>query len=113
VVHTVDHASDLYYKVVPVDGYIVITNTSAADSGEILSLTKLRATNGTGKPVDGGVRYVSATEALEVTVAFMEALYAVPEMPVLPPEETEQDLAHRAVTEAMFENVRIWLSMEA
>jgi hypothetical protein len=113
VIHTVDHATDLYYKVTPVNGYIVITNTSAEDSGELLSLTKLRSTNGSGVSADGGVQYVSATEALEATVSFMEALYAVPEVPALPPVESEQDLAHRAVTEAMFADIRIWLSMEA
>lgn len=115
VIYTVNHASDLYYKVQPVDGYLVISNVSEDGSGNLVSLTKLRATNGTGKIVDGGVRYVSAQEALDVTEAFMEALYAAPEIPVQPPvlEESEADKAHRQQVDVMFADVRKWLEVVA
>ena len=111
-VFEIEHASDLYYKVQPVDGYIVITNLSE-NEGSLLSLTKLRATNASGQPVDGGVQYVTAEEALLMTVAFMEALYAEPEIPAEPPVESQEDLVHRAMAEAMFADIRNWLMMEA
>jgi len=113
VIYTIDHASDLYYKVLPVNGYIVITNTSADGSGQLLSLTKLRATNAAGVPSNGGVQYVSAQEALEMTVAFMEALYAAPVVPPQSPVESDEDSQHRVQTENMFADIRKWLAMEA
>ena len=113
VLYTIGHSSDLYYKVQPVNGYIVITNASADGSGNLLSLTKLRATNASGQPVNGGVLYVSAQEALEMTAAFMEALYAAPEVPPQPPVESEQDLQHREQMEVLYVDIRKWLETEA
>lgn len=111
VFYTIGHASDLYYEVKPVNGYLVIANVSAADSGCLLSLTKLRATNGSTTIENGGVVYVTAQEALTVMSAFMEALYAVPEIPAQPPvvEESEADKAHRQQINVMFADVRKWL----
>jgi hypothetical protein len=91
----------------------VITNASDTNSGSILSLTKLRATNADGQPVDGGVEYVTAQEALQVMNAIVEYQNTAPIVPEQPPQESEQDGIHRQMANEMFDDVRKWLNTEA
>ena len=64
----VAHTIDMFYRVTPIDGYIVIQNGSSGD--EILSLTQLRATNAESVPENSGVQKVTAAEAIEMMTLF-------------------------------------------
>lgn len=109
---TLSHTTDMYYRVTPVDGYIVIQNGSEGE--QILSITNLRTTNLDG-PVDGsGVLEVSDEEVIEVMGAFTEYLLNRPTPEIIPvpekiPTVEEQLEANRLLVEALFADVRAWL----
>lgn len=64
----IEHTTDMYYEVTPVDGYIVIQNGSDNDS--VLSLTKLRTTNMYANSTDSGILEVSSEEAVSAVTTF-------------------------------------------
>ena len=107
------HTTDMYYRVTPVDGYIVIQNGSTGD--QVLSITNLRTTNLT-KPIDnGGILKVSEEEVIQVMGAFTEFLQNRPAEEVKPepeiiPSVEEQLEANRLLVEALFADVRTWLA---
>ena len=76
-----EHTTDLYYRVTPIDGYIVIQN--ASESG-LLSITRLRTTNLTKPAEKGGVLPVTRQQVLTAMEKF-EFLLAQPT-----PEQPEQ-----------------------
>lgn len=89
---TINHSTDLYYKVTPVDGYITIKNTGAG----LLSVTKIKMT---GTEASGiALLSVTADEASAEIAAFslrsVAAYDAAPEeeVPEVPetPEEPEE-----------------------
>jgi hypothetical protein len=111
---TVAHATDLYYAVKPINGYIVIQNAST--DGALLALTKLRTTNVNGYAVDAGIEIVQAEEAVQAVYAFREAL----ENPSAPTEQETPDPVypsvaelllkkHEKMTQSLFTDVRTWL----
>ena len=106
------HTTDMYYRVTPVGGYIVIQNGSEGE--EILSITNLRTTNLTA-PVDGGgILPVAEQEVIEVMGAFTEYMLNRPAPAVIPapekiPTVEEQVEANRLLIEALFADVRLWL----
>ena len=106
------HTTDMYYRVTPVGGYIVIQNGSEGE--EILSVTNLRTTNLTA-PVDGGgILPVAEQEVIEVMGAFTEYMLNRPAPEVIPapekiPTVEEQVEANRLLIEALFADVRLWL----
>lgn len=65
---TLSHTVDMYYRVTPIDGYIVIQNGS--EGGEILSLTRLRATNPEAVPENIGLLSVTVDEAIDTMMLF-------------------------------------------
>lgn len=106
------HTTDLYYRVTPVNGYIVIQNGSK--DGAILSVTNLRTTN-LYEPVDGvGVLQIQADEAVEFMSVFTkmlheeEELIPQPEEPLTLPQQ--QAAKVEALGAALFEDVRTWLA---
>lgn len=80
-----NHTTDMYYEITPVDGYIVIEN--ASDTDAVLSLTKLRAANVYNAVDDScGILPAEAEEAVAVMTAF--AMRMRPAAPEAPDEET-------------------------
>lgn len=112
---TLSHTTDMYYRVTPVDGYIVIQNGS--DGEEILSITNLRTTNLTAPVESGGILPVAEQEVIEVMSEFTRYLMNRPAPEVVPlPEQTEpipsveeQLEANRLLVAALFADVRAWL----
>ncbi|MBR5322831.1 MAG: InlB B-repeat-containing protein [Clostridia bacterium] len=113
------HTSDLYYRVTPVNGYIVIQNNST--NGALLALTKLRATNLTQPVVNGGILSISSDEAVammsDYTAYMIEKQNEEPE--VIPPEDLEvipsleeQSEANILLANELFNSVRVWLDEE-
>lgn len=112
------HSTDMYYRVNPVGGYIVIQNSNK-EEGAILAITNLRATNLTKAPVNGGILPVAQQEAVAVISEFSEYMdEKANQTPILPqPEEPEQELpsleeqaeAKQQLTAVLFEDVRQWL----
>ena len=109
------HTTDMYYRLTPVDGYIVIQNGSEGE--EILSITNLRTTNLTA-PVDGGgILPVAQEEVIETMAVFTRYLLdrpaveiiPVPEQPEPIPSVEEQEEANRLLTDTLFADVRKWL----
>ena len=67
---TISHSTDMYYKINPVDGYIVIQNGNT--DGAILSITNLRATNMREPVANGGVLPVTS----QMVVTMMQSYSA-------------------------------------
>lgn len=123
---TVGHSTDLYYEVTPIDGYLVIQNSS--ENGALLALTKLRTTNMSASSAENGVLNVKAEEAVRIMSVFSRKLEE-PQDPVTPtpepelPQEPEQmpeigpDYtvadkiveAQKKMTQQLFTTVRAWL----
>lgn len=101
----IGHTTDLYYRVTPVDGYIVIQNGSEGE--EILSITNLRTTNLTAPAPNGGVLRLAKAEAVAVMDEFTDYLLNKPEEPVLPEEEPVDE--NQQMTDALFASVRQWI----
>ncbi len=59
---TITHSTDMYYRINPVDGYIVIQNGNT--DGAILSITNLRTTNMQEPVANGGVLPVAPQAAV-------------------------------------------------
>ncbi len=62
------HTTDMYYQVRPVNGYIVIQNGNT--DGAILSITNLRTTNLSKPATNGGVLNLTPTEAVTMMRSF-------------------------------------------
>ena len=101
----IGHTTDLYYRVTPVDGYIVIQNGSEGE--EILSITNLRTTNLTAPAPNGGVLRLAKAEAVAVMDEFTDYLLNKPEEPVLPEEEPVDK--NQQMTDVLFASVRQWI----
>ncbi|MBR5233771.1 MAG: InlB B-repeat-containing protein [Clostridia bacterium] len=81
-----NHSTDMYYEITPIDGYIVIEN--ASDNNSVLSLTKLRVTNVYNTvDEDCGILPAVAEEAVMFMSAF--ALRMRPAEPEIPEEDTD------------------------
>ena len=116
---TVTHTADLYYPVRPVDGYIVIQNST--ESGALLALTKLRTTNMNAKPENNGVLPVEKMEAEATMLTFERRLEEAKNEPAPNPEEPEATLPdptdkllelNKKLSEKLFTAVRTWLKKE-
>ena len=113
----IKHSTDMYYRVTPVNGYIVIQNANEDDA--ILSITNLRTTNLTAPAVDGGVLPVAKQEAVAIMDTFSGYLLEKKKEELLPkPEEPEDETvpsadeqaqANLAFAETLFTDVRQWL----
>jgi len=103
---TLTHTTDMYYSVKPVDGYIVIQNTST--DGSVLSVTKLRTTNLTGS-AESGILPIGETEAVAQVQLFSAACDNREEF--LPPVQREELASDKqnAIAKALFGAVRAWL----
>ena len=108
------HTTDMYYRITPVNGYIVIQNGNTDDA--LLSITNLRTTNLTEVAKDGGVLPVTEQEAVQTVTGFTDYLMNKPAKEVLPPqpeeqlpsaEEQAQENQQRATV--LFADVRRWL----
>ena len=107
----VEHTTDMYYQVTPIDGYIVIENGS--DDESILSVTKLRTTNYMDAASGDGILLpVTAAEAVEVMTEFHETME---QMANQAPREEAISLREKvaagiiAAAKEIFGNVRTWL----
>lgn len=72
---SINHSTDMYYEVTPVDGYLVIENGSSESTdlnttAPTLSITKLRIANIAGVTSDGGIQPIESEEAVTVMRAF-------------------------------------------
>ncbi len=105
------HSTDLYYRVTPMDGYIVIQN--GATDHSVLSITKIRATNLTGAVKNGGILPVQQEEAIEVMTTFSRRLMqndgdtVTDSGLVAPIDPTVENF--RKFLRALFGSVRAWL----
>ncbi len=113
---TLSHTTDMYYRVTPVDGYIVIQNGGA--EGTILSITNLRTTNLTGPVSNGGVLQLAQEEAVQVVNDYAEYILARQEeleneLPTEPeaeiPSADEQAQNNIALANTLFASVRQWM----
>ena len=110
----ISHTTDMYYRVIPVNGYIVIQNGSSGN--ELLSVTTLRTTNQVRPAVNGGIEYIAAEEAVMLVDSFSaymeEKANEIPE-PAEPekiiPSVEEQTQANMLMATALFSSVREWL----
>ena len=113
------HTTDMYYRVTPVNGYIVIQNANT--DGAILSITNLRTTNPYGPVAGVGILSVEQQEAVafvETFAAYMAQRKTEPEE-VQPEEEEElipsaqeQAKANQLLANALFATVRDWLKID-
>ena len=107
---TVSHTVDMYYEVVPIDGYIVIQNASEDDA--LLALTKLKTTNLTEKITSNGVLPVVTQYALLAMERFglaLEEAQNKPEETPVPVAPKDPFVLHQQQTNQLFEEVRSWL----
>ena len=111
---TISHTADMYYRVTPVNGYIVIQNANT-DRG-ILSITNLRTTNMTKPAQNGGILPVAPQEAVDVMTDFTEYMLAKQKAEPLPEEPEEilpsvedQLLKNQKNVETLFLDIRQWL----
>ena len=113
---TLSHATDMYYRVTPDEGYIVIEN--ASNNNSVLGLTKLRTTNDKKPAPNGGVKDLTAVEAVEAMEVFAQRMLAAnkppipqqPEIPELP--KTPAQLAaeeNGRLAQVLFSAVRAWM----
>ena len=110
------HTAELYYRVTPVNGYIVIQNGNT-EAG-LLSITNLRTTNLTKPATNGGILPVASQEAVELMSdfsAYLQDKQNQVEIPV--PEEPEEDIpsveeqiqTNQENVRVLFGDVRQWL----
>lgn len=108
---TLRHTTDMYYRVQPVDGYIVIQNGS--DNGAVLSITNLRTTNSTAPAANGGVLNLNATEAVEAVSVFAQRmLSANTQKPSQEETKTPAQLAaeeNNRLAQKLFDAVKAWM----
>ena len=119
---TINHTADMYYRVHPVDGYIVIQNANTDDAR--LSITNLRTTNANEPAVNGGVVAVAPQAAVLLMRRFSEQILAQENNPDITPEpeepndETTKSPAEIhteetiAFANAMFTSVRQWMDID-
>lgn len=112
---TITHSTDMYYRINPVDGYIVIQNGNT--DGAILSVTNLRTTNMREPVANGGVLPVAPQTAVMMMRSFSVRLQEqdsdsnpdkpTEEAPKTPVQiHTEETLAFAS---ELFVSVRRWL----
>ena len=102
------HSTDLYYRVTPIDGYIVIQN--GATDNSVLSVTKRRAPNLTVEVVNSGVFAVQPEEATAVMTTLSRRLMQNNNVgtTVTPVDPTVQRF--RDFLRILFGDVRAWLN---
>ena len=110
------HSTDMYYRVNPIDGYIVIQNGNT-EGDEILSITNLRTTNQHKPATNGGVLPVKSQTAVMMMRSFSRRLQEQENNPM--PEEPTEELTKPnvqthtqetiALATALFSSVRQWL----
>ena len=102
----ITHSTDMYYRVTPVDGYIVIQNANT--DGAILSVTNLRTTNPTAPAANGGVQAVAQQEAVLFMHTFTRRLmHPETQNPdAVPPVQEDPVLT---LTQVLFAAVKTWL----
>jgi hypothetical protein len=105
------HSTDMYYRVTPVEGYIVIQNGNT--DGAILSITNLRTTNLTKVLEDGGILKVAPKEAVAMMDEFSAYLLEKQNQPQEPeevlPSAQDQVNANLQTANVLFGDVRQWL----
>lgn len=112
---TITHSTDMYYRINPVDGYIVIQNDNTDEA--ILSVTNLRTTNMRKPVANGGVLPVAPQAAVMMMRRFSARLLeqeddsnpdgTTEETPKSPVQiHTEETLAFAST---LFLSVRQWL----
>ena len=113
---TISHTADLYYELMPMEGYVVIRNTSDA----ILAVTKVKLmASGDPQQISAQVEKVSQAEVLEAVEEF-DALPMMtyrlrnfrPDVESAQPEVSVEDVAAaqmRALLEKLFGSMRKWL----
>ena len=111
---TINHSTDMYYRVNPVDGYIVIQNNN--EDGAILSVTNLRTTNKYEPVADGGVLAVTPKMAVMMMRSFSMRLMEQENAPEIDePAEVEKTPVQIHTEETLafagnlFLSVRQWL----
>jgi hypothetical protein len=116
---TLTHTTDMYYRVTPVAGYIVIQNGNTDDA--VLSITNLRTTNLTAPVENGGVLPVAQQEVTammdDFTAYLQEKQNAESDPQPSDPEEyipsaQEQAQANAQMADILFTSVRQWLDAE-
>jgi len=117
---TLAHSTDMYYRVTPVNGYIVIQNANT--DGAVLSVTNLRTTNLTGPAANGGILPVAQQEAVAMMDTFSAYLQEKEsqEAPIPQPDEPQEEgitaeqqvNANLLMAQALFADVRLWLETE-
>ena len=103
----ISHTTDQYYKVDPLDGYIVIKNDP--DSTDILSVTKLRTTNLEAPVPNGGIVSIDGSAAPD-TVSNVSDLVPLIELAAetnTPDAETPQ-----SQNAELFASIQRWLETE-
>jgi hypothetical protein len=112
---SIPHTADLYYELMPIEGYVVIRNTSDA----ILAVTKVKLmVSGDPQQISAQVEKVSQAEVLEAVDEF-DALPMMtyrlrnfqPDVEITQPEASPEELAMaqmRALIEKIFGSVRKW-----
>ena len=114
------HSTDMYYRVTPVNGYIVIQNGNT--DGAILSITNLRTTNLTAPVEGGGILPVSSEDALLTMRSFSARILEKQNEPESAPESdvpvitgpSAEEVAQNNLQQAtkLFRAVRQWLEQE-
>ena len=115
-----NHTTDMYYQVNPVNGYIVIQNANTNDA--LLSITNLRTTNLTAVIADGGILPVAQQEAVMLMSDFSAYLLEKQkEEPIPQPDDPEEETipsaadraeANEQMASTLFTSVRQWLETE-
>lgn len=113
---SISHTADLYYELMPIEGYVVIRNTSDA----ILAVTKVKLmVSGDPQRISAQVEKVSQAEVLEAVDEF-DALPMMtyrlrnfrPDVEITQPEASPEELAMaqmRVLLEKLFGAIRNWL----
>lgn len=115
-----NHTTDMYYQVMPVNGYIVIQNSNTDDA--LLSITNLRTTNLTAPAEKGGILPVAQQEAVTMMAEFSAYMLEKQNEPEEIPEPSEpeeklpsaQEQADKNLLMAntLFTSVRQWLETD-
>ncbi len=116
----ISHTTDMYYRVMPVNGYIVIQNGNT--DGALLSITNLRTTNLTAPAENGGILPVAQQEAVTMMAEFSAYMLEKQNEPEDIPEPSEpeeklpsaQEQADKNLLMAntLFTSVRQWLETD-
>ena len=104
------HTTDMYYRVTPIDGYIVIQNGNT--DGAILSITNLRTTNQTKPAANGGVLPVAKKEAVLTMRSFSMRMIQQEAENMQPDDSASQQPQEDVWTQMLFASVRAWLKSE-